>query len=155
MSQPEAPLPEFIFSHGIWLGEGKISFTSSPEFIKFYTRWQIAPEDNGLIKAVQVVEMQGIGEQITNTFQFNDITSIDFSVSLENSLVGKISGKGMRTESCTVAWEFRSQGSFEGFEVYERQENGDYFLHAEYGSPDQFRTIVEGLVWRKESPEQC
>jgi hypothetical protein len=42
-----------------------------------------------------------------------------------------------------------TQFAFEGFEVYEQQENGDYFLHAEYGSPDQFRTIIEGLIWRK------
>src|SRR5688572_3317977 len=114
MASSETPLPEFIFSQGIWLGEGKISFTSSPEFIKFYTRWQIVPEENGQIRAVQIVEMQGIGEQIINTFHFMDITPLEFSLTLENTIVGKIKGKGMRTDNSTVAWEFRSQGSFEG-----------------------------------------
>jgi hypothetical protein len=40
---------------------------------------------------------------------------------------------------------------FEGFEVYEKQENGDYFLHGEYGEPHLFRTIVEGLIWCKKT----
>ncbi|MCE2982136.1 MAG: hypothetical protein LW832_01095 [Parachlamydia sp.] len=142
---------EFIFSDGIWLGEGKITFSSSPEFIKFYTRWQIVKEESDQIHAVQVVEMQGIQEQIINKFIFYDIKPKKFSLVLENQIVGKISGTGLRTDGSTVAWEFRGQSTLEGFENYERQENGDYFLHAEYGSPDQFRTIVEGLVWRKEA----
>ncbi|CUI15804.1 conserved hypothetical protein [Candidatus Protochlamydia naegleriophila] len=140
--------PEFIFSPGLWLGEGKITFSASHEFIKFYTRWQIVQESSELIRAVQVVEMQGIDEQVINTFMFKDIQPHAFTVSLENSIVGQITGTGLRQEN-TVAWEFRGQRAFEGFEVYERQENGDYFLHAEYGSPDEFRTIIEGLVWNK------
>lgn len=141
---------EFIFSTGLWLGEGKITFSSSNEFIKFYTRWQITEESSGIIRAVQVVEMQGIDEQMVNTFTFKDIHPESFSLSLENKIVGMIAGSGLR-DTDLIAWEFRGQAAFEGFEVYERQDNGDYFLHAEYGAPDQFRTIIEGLIWRKGS----
>lgn len=143
-------LQEFIFVPSIWLGEGKISFTASPEFIRFYTKWEITQEQEGVLKAVQTVEMHGIEEHVTNKFTFQDITPTSFAVDMENDIVGKISGKGLRKEQ-TIAWEFRGELAFEGFEVYEQQENGDYFLHAEYGSPDQYRTIVEGLVWRKGS----
>lgn len=143
-------LQEFIFVPSIWLGEGKISFTASPEFIRFYTKWEITQESEGILKATQIVEMHGIEEQVINMFTFKDITPTSFVVQMENNIVGKITGTGLRTEQ-TIAWEFRSQLAFEGFEVYEQQENGDYFLHAEYGSPDQYRTIVEGLVWRKGS----
>ncbi|WP_068470796.1 hypothetical protein [Candidatus Protochlamydia phocaeensis] len=141
---------EFIFSPGIWLGEGKISFSSSPEFIKFYTRWEITQKTPEIIQAIQVVEMQGIEEQIVNSFTFKDIRENGFSLSLENNIVGKVEGSGLRDVKM-VAWEFRGQVAFEGFEVYEQQENGDYFFHAEYGSPDQFKTTIEGLVWRKGS----
>jgi hypothetical protein len=141
---------DFIFTPGLWLGEGKISFSSSLEFLKFYTKWQIVEESSEVMKAVQIIEIQGIEEQIVNMFMFKDITSTSFAVFLENNIVGKISGKGLLDEHL-IAWEFRGQIAFEGFEVYEQQENGDYFLHAEYGSPDQFRTIVEGLIWRKGS----
>ncbi len=143
-------LQEFIFVPSIWLGEGKITFTASPEFIRFYTKWEISQEQEGVLKAVQTVEMQGIEEHVINKFTFQDITPTSFAVYMENDLVGKITGKGLRQEQ-TIAWEFRGELAFEGFEVYEQQENGDYFLHAEYGSPDQYRTIVEGLVWRKGS----
>lgn len=139
---------DFIFTPSLWLGEGKISFSTSPEFLKFYTKWEIKEKTSHIMIATQVVEMQGMEEQIINVFTFKDILFDSFTVFLENNLVGIVAGKGIRDEH-TIAWEFRNQSAFEGFEVYEQQENGDYFLHAEYGSPDQFRTIIEGLIWRK------
>ena len=141
---------DFIFTPGFWLGEGKITFSASSEFLKYYTRWEIATLAPGTMTAVQTVEMQGVEEHVVNTFTFSDIKPASFSVCLENQIVGKISGSGLRDERI-IAWEFRGQLAFEGFEVYEKQENGDYFIHAEYGSPSQYRTIIEGLVWRKGS----
>lgn len=139
---------EFIFTPGLWLGEGKISFSASYEFLKFYTKWEIKEDRPGIMTATQIVEMHGVEEQVINMFTFKNIQPSSFQVFLENQIVGKISGTGIRDENL-IAWEFRGQGAFEGFEVYERQEIGDYFLHAEYGEPDQFRTIVEGLIWYK------
>jgi hypothetical protein len=141
---------DFIFTPGIWLGEGKITFSASSEFLKFYTKWEILEETPGVMKAKQIVEMQGVGEQVINLFTFKDIKATSFTVTLENNLVGQMTGTGLRDKN-VIAWEFQGQVTFEGFEVYEQQENGDYFLHAEYGSSDQFRTIVEGLIWRKGS----
>lgn len=141
---------DFIFTPGIWLGEGKITFSASSEFIRFYTKWQISEEQDKVMKAIQTVEMQGVEEQVTNTFTFYDIQPNSFSVSMENNLVGKVVGKGIR-DGKLIAWEFHKQEDCEGFEVYEQQENGDYFLHAEYGAPEPFRTVVEGLIWRKGS----
>jgi hypothetical protein len=138
----------FIFTPGVWIGEGKISFSSSPEFIKFYTRWQVVEEKPKQMKAVQTVEMQGVDDHVVNYFTFHHITESNFSVELQNNMIGKVTGTGI-IEPATLAWEFKDQLAFEGFEVYELQENGDYFLHAEYASPDQFRTIVEGLIWKK------
>lgn len=139
---------DFIFTPGLWLGEGKISFSSSPEFLKFYTKWEISHVDTHAMKAVQAVEMEGVEDQVVNIFTFFDIQEATFSVCLENENVGKIYGKGLRDEKI-IAWEFRGQPNFEGFETYEKQENGDYFMHAEYGSPSEFRTMVEGLIWEK------
>ena len=142
------PQQDFIFTSGFWLGEGKISFSASPEFLKFYTRWEIKETSPGVMKAKQVVEIQGMEERVNNLFTFQEIQSTSFTVILENHLVGSVTGKGIRGEK-TIAWEFHNQTAFEGFETYEQQETGDYFLHAEYGGSDQFRTIVEGLIWRK------
>lgn len=144
------PNAEFIFTPGLWLGEGKISFSASPEFLKFYTKWEIQKGEAGVMTATQTVEMQGTEEHIINSFTFSEIQPTSFEVLLENNLIGSVSGKGLCDENL-IAWEFHGQNGFEGFEVYERQEIGDYFLHAEYGTPDQFRTIIEGLIWRKGS----
>lgn len=141
---------EFIFTPGMWLGEGKISFSASFEFLKFYTKWEIKEEVPGVIIATQIVEMQGVEEHVINRFTFKDIQPQSFKVFLENDAVGSVSGIGIRDENL-IAWEFRGQAAFDGFEVYERQEIGDYFLHAEYGGREQYRTIVEGLIWRKGS----
>ncbi len=143
-------IQDFIFTAGFWLGEGKITFTASSEFLRFYTKWEMTEVSPGTMKAVQTVEMHGVEEHVVNNFTFSDIKTDKFSVCLENDIVGKILGTGVRN-SRSIAWEFREQTVFEGFEVYEQQENGDFFLHAEYGAPSQFRTIVEGLVWRKGS----
>lgn len=138
---------DFIFAPGYWLGEGKITFSASSEFIKFYTKWQITEEASGILKATQTVEMQGIEEHVINQITIKDKELEKFTIILENQMVGSIEGKGRKNPE-VIAWEFR-QAHFEGFEVYEKQENGDYFFHAEYGAPDQFRTLVEGLIWHK------
>ena len=67
---------------------------------------------------------------------------------LENELLGTVKGTGVIDEN-TIAWEFHGTGGLEGFEVYELQDNGDYMMHAEYSSPDQFRTIIDGRIWKK------
>lgn len=145
---------DFIFTPGTWIGEGKISFSASPEFIKFYTKWEISQADLNQLKATQTVEMQGVEEHVINVFTFYDITATSFAVQLENNVVGSILGTGL-IASNVIAWEFRgSPTTFEGFEVYERQENGDFSLHAEYSSTDQFRTLIEGLIWKKSSKSE-
>jgi DNA-binding transcriptional regulator YdaS (Cro superfamily) len=142
---------DFIFTPSVWLGQGKISFSSSSEFIKFYTKWEIARENEtpNILIATQVVELIGVDEPVVNTFTITEITPTKFVISLENASVGKVIGTGLRNENL-IAWEFVGKESLEGFEVYEKQENGDYFFHAEYGTSEFFRTFVEGLVWRKE-----
>lgn len=144
---------DFIFTPGLWLGEGKMTFSTSPEFLKFFTKWEIKEEANGLIKATHIVEMQGVEEQVINRLTFQNVTDTSFTVILENNLFGQVEGKGLCNNN-VIAWEFHDQSTFEGFEVYEKQENGDYFFHAEYGAPDQFRTLVEGLIWRKDLAKQ-
>lgn len=141
-------LQNFIFTPGFWLGEGKITFSASSQFLKFYTKWEITEKGPGIMQGMQTVEMEGVEEHVVNTFTFFDIEAEKFSIRLENNIVGQITGTGIRNNQ-TIAWEFREQTAFEGFEVYEQQENGDFFLHAEYGAPSQFRTIIEGLIWKK------
>lgn len=139
---------QFIFEPGIWIGEGRMIFTSSPEPIRFFTKWVIAPLDNQAIVCHQVVEMQGIEEHVKNNFRFCNMKGTQFEVQLENDLFGKLEGKGV-VDQKTIAWEFRGTAEFEGFEVYELEETGDYMMHAEYASPDQYRTIVDARIWKK------
>lgn len=147
----------FIFEPGQWIGEGRVRFSSSPDEIKFYTKWNIpdvktggTSTDRQTIYCFQQVEMRGTNEQVLNQFCFSEITPLGFLIELENELVGKVRGKGV-IEPKTIAWEFRGHSNFEGFEVYELLENGDYMLHAEYSSLDQFRTIIDGRIWKKVS----
>lgn len=141
-------LHDFIFQSGQWIGEGKISFSSSPEHLHYYTKWMNAPLEDTQIHCVQKVETQGNSDQVINNFRFFEITPISFKVELKNEHVGKIVGFGV-IDAKTIAWEFRGNNQIEGFEVYELQENGDYMVHAEYSSTDQFRTIIDGRVWKK------
>ncbi len=139
----------FIFSPGLWIGEGKITFTASPEVLNFFTRWETKPGDKeGELQCVQQVEMQGVDDKVVNRFKFFNVKPKSFAVTLENDLVGIVKGKGVLAAN-EIAWEFRGHPNFEGFEVYRLKDNGDYTVHAEFASPDQFRTIINGRIWRK------
>lgn len=139
---------EFIFVPGQWLGEGRITFTVSPEVLHFYNKWNVEKIERGMISCQQEVEMEGREENLFNNFTFSEFLPSSFSVELTNQLLGTLKGKGI-IDVKTIAWEFSGYPDFEGFEVYELQENGDYMMHAEYISSDQFRTIIDGRIWKK------
>lgn len=147
---------QFIFSPGEWIGQGKLSFSTSPTQLRFYTKWVFSATENGFLRAEQWIEQQGESDLLNNSFLFSDITPKAFAITLSNELLGSVSGTGIISNT-TVAWEFKQpaneerEDAFEGFEVYELQDNGDYLFHAEYCSGEQFRTIVEGRIWKKSS----
>lgn len=139
----------FIFTTGTWIGQGTISLSTSPEVIKFYTKWHIEEEPvKGYFKAKQIVEMEGVDEHVVNFFTFQLLDDGDFAVMAHSDLMGTRKGKGS-IDTKTFSWEFSGDPSFEGLETYELQDNGDYLLHAEYSSDVFYRTIVEGRLWKK------
>lgn len=138
----------FIFEEGIWIGEGLVKFSTGLQEIHFYTKWEVKKEENGEIHCKQQVEMRGGGDNVVNHFIFSNVKDKRFLVSLENDILGKASGSGIADDK-KIAWEFRDQADFEGFEVYEREESGDYLLHAEYISTEQHRTTIDGRIWKK------
>lgn len=138
----------FLFTPGIWLGEGKISFRASPEHLKFYTKWEIEQEDQSIIRAVQTIQIEGNEESTRNSYTFYDRGPETFLVKLENELIGVTTGKGLY-DGRIIAWEMGNTHSTSGFENYELQASGDYFHHAEYGGDDQLGTTIEGLLWKK------
>lgn len=139
---------EFLFSPGRWVGGGKITFSTSSQLIRFYTSWVVTRASDNSIICVQRVEMQPLDEVVNNNFHVFDLQGTHFKINLESEFVSAPAGTGLIDEK-TIAWEFRGQDGLEGFEVYELQENGDYMFHAEYSSIDQFRTIVDGRIWKK------
>lgn len=139
----------FLFSNTKWIGEGKITFSASPDHIRFYTRWTFQPHDDpGFFSWLQEVEMHGAEEKVENSFNVTPLTDTTFSISLENEIIGKALGKGIISPT-KIAWEIKNSETFQGFEVYEIQENGDYMLHAEYAAQDNFRTIIDARIWEK------
>ncbi len=137
----------FLLTPGVWLGEGKISFNASAESIDFYTRWVVVEADN-TFACTQEVEMKGIDGKVENLYVVSKVTPETFAIALDNELIGKVDGKGV-IDPKNIAWEIRGQKDFEGFEVFEKLQSGDYKFHSEFFSPDQFRTIIDGHLWRK------
>lgn len=140
----------FIFSPGIWLGEGKITFSTSSTPLKFYVKWCVFPEQNQEIQAVQTIEIQGSQEHLVNQFTFSQLKPDSFSLTLESEATGRVNGKGVQ-DAKTIAWEFPIPERLNGFEVYEKQSNGDFSFHAEYGEAADFRHLIQGLLWQKKS----
>ena len=38
---------------------------------------------------------------------------------------------------------------FDGFELYEKIDDKNYTMRAEYATNDQFRTLIQGKLWQK------
>lgn len=139
----------FLFLPGLWIGEGDVSFSASPDKVHFFTKWEVNHGKDGLIRCRQIVEIRNVDEHVINTFTISSVKENRFDIHLENDSLSKVEGKGF-VDPLKLAWEFRNHETFEGFEVYELQKGGDYMMHAEYSSPDQFRTIIDGRIWKKE-----
>lgn len=137
----------FIFQSGIWLGEGTVSFASFDEKVSFFTRWTVQEAVEGRIEAFQEVELSSLDQTTRNKIQIIDPSKGEFKMSLENDLMGKVTGKGIYDE-LTVAWELRDQPGMEGYEVYKLQPDGTYLFNSEFSSPP-FRTLIQGKLWKK------
>lgn len=145
----------FILQTGFWYGEGKIQLNMIEEELLFQTTWNVLEKTNdGKIKSVQEIQIDGLSENMKNELTFYDITPTSFSVMMSNHNVEKIQGKGI-IDKKTIAWEFKDQESnFEGFEIYHLETDGGYKMHTEYVTSDQFRTKITGRIWEKKSQDQ-
>lgn len=151
MTAKEQP---FIFLLGKWLGHGKITFTQSPEELFFNTLWMLEEGEDGVIVGTQRVEVIDGGEPQENRLIFSEIKQDSFVVELSNSEIGTVVGKGV-VDGTRIAWEFRADGKFEGFEVYQKLGDDEYSMTAEYLSGDQFRTIISGRIWKRGAGDEA
>ena len=138
----------FIFSPGIWQGEGKIVLNMVEEELIFNTNWAVQDRDfSGKVTCAQEILIQGISENMRNELSFYDFQPKTFSVDMENQNVGRIVGAGVYDEKM-IAWEFRNNDmNFEGYETYNMQPDGSYHMKGEYVTNDQFRTQIEARIW--------
>lgn len=137
----------FIFSPGLWLGEGKIMLNMVEEELFFGTKWLIQNTDfTGKINCSQEIQIQGLPEQMRNELSFYDFQAKRFQVDMDNQNVGRIVGTGIFDDTM-IAWEFRNNANFEGYETYTLQEDGSYIMKGEYITTDQFRTQIEARIW--------
>lgn len=136
----------FILSPGVWEGEGKITFSMAEDVLKFSMQWTILPMEDEKIYFHQQIHIDGFADEMRNSFCISALTASSFDITLENSIVGKVEGKGVINPE-VIAWEFRRKDQeFEGYEIYELQENGSYKMRAEFTAGDGLRTHVQGFI---------
>lgn len=144
----------FIFQPGIWIGEGDISFSSSPQKIHFYTKWVIGEEGPNGIICEQHIEQRGYPEPLLNRFLFTKTNEDTFDVQINSEHIQNGKGTGVFTAE-NIGWDFPSQISmdgqsfFQGFELYYLKNDYTYDIHAEYSSDDTHSTIIDGKLWKK------
>lgn len=147
---------QFIFSPGLWSGEGRIVLNMVEEHLFFNTKWSILnPDFSGKIQCTQEIQIQGLPEHMKNELSFYDFKGRSFVVSMENQNVGCIQGVGICDDKM-IAWEFRNNENFEGYETYILEDDGSYTMKGEYITTDQFRTQIEARIWlqSREAPTQ-
>jgi hypothetical protein len=141
---------QFLMSPSSWLGQGKIQLNMVSEELAFFTRWNISNVDgDGRIECLQEIQVKGLSDIMHNEFYIYNLANGEFTIDLENQALGKITGTGLVNEKM-IAWEFRIEDiGFEGFELYEKQDDNNYLMRAEYATSDQFRTLIQGRVWKQ------
>jgi hypothetical protein len=137
----------FLFQPGEWLGAGHVTVSTSPELLYFRTFWSIAQQEEEDFQCTQTVEIIG-SDRMVNIFSVlpNPEENV-FDILLSNELLGVFDGAGVVDETL-IAWEFRHQGIFEGFEVYERVAEDEYRMKAEYLASNWARTMIAGKIWK-------
>lgn len=139
----------FILDSGEWEGKGKISFSMAEDELNFSMKWKVLPAEKGVIRCMQCIHVDGVEDKMENTFSFTEPAGQNFSLELENHLVGRVIGKGL-IEPKVIAWEFcKTPQLFEGFEIYKLQEDGSYSVRAEFTAGEGLRTYVKGMIQRK------
>lgn len=135
----------FLFKPGTWIGEGSVTLDPPPGIMHFTTTWTVGPAENQTIPCEHKVEQHETGAIVENHYIFYTKGDTSFEVELENRFLGKVKGKGILKDK-TISWEIFRENQVQGKEIYELQENGDYTFHAEFSSPDQFKTIINGRI---------
>lgn len=116
--------------------------------LPFTMHWNISPSENEKINFHQIVEVENFNDPLSNNFSLSSVTSNNFTITLENNLVGKVEGKGIYDDKI-IAWEFRNASEgFEGYEIYELQPDGSYKMRAEFMGGEDYRTFVVGSINR-------
>lgn len=139
----------FLLLPGTWEGRGHITFNMSAERLDFSTLWTIEHKEDSSIHCVQKIDIDDVEDPMINYFELQYPQNQKFDISLSNEILGQIKGSGLLDDKI-MAWEFRgSELEFEGFELFERQEDGSYKTRAEFSSKDQMRTLIEGSITKK------
>jgi len=143
---------QFLLTPSAWLGQGKIQLNMVAEELAFFTRWNSQnPDGEGRIECLQEIQVKGLSDVMHNEFLIYNLASGEFAIDLENQALGRVTGVGLINEK-VIAWEFRIIDiGFEGFELYEKQDENNYLMRAEYATNDQFRTLIQGRVWKQTS----
>ena len=139
---------DFLFQPGTWLGEGKMRLSVVAEKMDFFCRWTVnCMDQHHTISATQEIELKGMNDSMFNQFLLTGVHNGHFDIELENQPMGRVEGTGLITDK-TIAWEFRLIDlGLEGMEFYERTEDG-YQMRAEYSTTDDYRTTINGRIWR-------
>jgi len=138
----------FLFEPGIWLGEGKITFSYSQESFAYFTKWIVEEGNNGVVSCKQFVEISELGHKMENRFNVQLVSDAAFEIALSNEFVSKVPGKG-RADQTQIFWEFQQLESLEGQEEYTRQARDEYTMRGGYCAQNLFRTVIEGKIWLK------
>lgn len=136
----------FIFSPGAWDGFGTITFSMASDILNFTMRWTVLPVEERKIYFNQEIAIKTFPEKMRNNFTLLPLSDTAFEIQLENQIVGKVVGSGLVTPS-TIAWEFRRRDQdFEGYEIYEIQNDGTYKMRAEFTAGEGMRTQIVGAI---------
>lgn len=139
----------FLFTPGIWIGNGTISFASSKESLRFFTRWSFVDQTDQSLVWLQEVELQDPLQTNRNIFTISDLKENHFHIQASSEAMGKSLGKGVITSS-SIAWELNTPDNAMGIETFELMSNGDYSFRSEYASAEH-RTLIKGSLWKKSS----
>lgn len=138
----------FVFTPGVWLGEGTIKFSYSQESFFYFTKWIVEEERKGVINCRQIVEVSSLAHQIENRFCIRQMQGAGFEIGLSNEFLSNVLGSGV-VKKHQISWQFAHTDILEGKEEYSKLAEDRYLMHASYCAQNTFSTLVDGKIWLK------
>lgn len=137
-----------------WRGEGTLTVSDLEQPIQILISLDLVETSShfGSLSYEHSLIFQGMNEVVENTYVLHSFEKGKFQIEISNQAWGKILGVGIFTDRF-FGFEIGShENQFQGYEYYQKTEEGFWSVEGEYVSNGDMRSQVKGFIYPATEP---